>query len=660
MVKNIIFVQARMDSKRLPGKMNIKIGKFTILEWVLRRLLNSKKADKIILLTSKNDENIIFHTLAKKLCIKLYKGDEENVLKRFYNASLKFKSKNIIRVCADNPFVDPNEIDRLINNFDHQKFDYAYNNLSKGLVDHPDGFGGEIFTVSTLKSLYKNAKSKFHQEHVTSYLWSHKSKYKIQLIEPNQDIKFPELKFDIDELNDLQKFDHLVNNYNIKILTKARKIIELNLEDEIQNTLEELFPICRSITGLGNRKTLNVIKKIIPLKIKSIISGSKVFDWTVPREWNIKDAYISDKNGNRIVDFRESNLHVMSYSIPIKKKMKWKELKQNIYYLKNYPSAIPYRTSYYKNDWAFCVTKKQWEKLNKISDDLSVCINSKFSKGKLNYGEILIPGTSNKEILISCYICHPSMANDSLSGVVLTTYLARHIMNLVNRKWSYRIIFVPETIGAIAYSHKNKNKLKKINFGLNITTVGGKGQIGFKKSYNHEHFLNRYIAEILNSNKISHKVYPFDIHGSDERQYSTQGFKINIASITKDKYYEYKQYHTSLDNLDFVNGKQILDSFLIYIKLIEKFESRSVYKSNIEYCEPMLSKYDLYPKEGGALNPTLSNKNHDELSLILWIIFLSDGKNSVDDISYKLGVSEKDLNILIEKLVKKKLIKNVL
>ena len=433
---------------------------------------------------------------------------------------------------------------------------------------------------------------------------------------------------------------------------------EKELIYEINDYLEKLFPLCRSITGENNRFTLKELSKIIELNLIEISSGTKVFDWEIPEEWNINDAYIADINGKKIVNFKESNLHIVSYSIPINKLMYFEELKKNLHLHESLPDAIPYRTSYYKKDWGFCVTKKQYDELSKLSSPLKVFIDSRFSKGSLTYGEYLLKGQSKKELLISCYICHPSMANDSLSGVILTCFLARYLREKKSRKWSYRFVFIPETIGAITYCFFNREIMKKIREGIVITTVGGKGKFSYKKTWDSNHWLNYLIEENFNSLNKEFNTYPFDINGSDERQYSSQGFRINTASIFKDKYYEYKEYHSSLDDLDFVNSNQIHESFKIYKSLIDKIENLKFYKNLKPNCEVMLSKYNLYPTTGGEY--TTKNEKYSLTDKVLWILFLCDGNKPIEKIAKDIGIEIQELNTIIEKLIKLGLIKELL
>jgi len=269
-------------------------------------------------------------------------------------------------------------------------------------------------------------------------------------------------------------------------------------------------------------------------------------------------------------------------------------------------------------------------------EEYEVFIDSELSDGSMSLGELIIKGKSKKEYLLSCYICHPSMANDSLSGVITTAFIAKELLKIQDRlEHSYRIVFVPETIGAIAYCANNEKAMKEIDNGLVITTCGGLGDFGYKQSWEENNFINEMIEDVFNENNINFKTYPFDIHGSDERQYSSQGFKINCATISKDRYYEYGYYHTSLDNLDFVNAKNLNKTLDLYLQLINKMDKNIVYRNLHPNCEVMLSKHDLYPKTGGAQLP---NSNVSALDIILWILYYCDGSINLYEISQKLKI----------------------
>ncbi|NHQ59202.1 DUF4910 domain-containing protein [Chlorobium sp. BLA1] len=424
-----------------------------------------------------------------------------------------------------------------------------------------------------------------------------------------------------------------------------------DLAKEIDGFLRRLFPICRSITGNGNRETLRILQEIIPLTVHEVPSGTRVYDWVVPDEWNIRDASISTMDNRRIVDFNVSNLHLVSYSEPVQGTYTWSQLQSRLHLHPEIPDAIPYRTSYYKRDWGFCLTAAQYRDLEQKKEPYKVVIDSSLEPGSLTYGELLIPGQSRREILISCYICHPAMANDSLSGVLLTAFLARELLAKSDRYYSYRIVFVPETIGAVAYSALNESPMKRIDTGLVITTVGGPGKFGYKRSFEEGHVINRLIEEVLNETGEEYLTYPFDIHGSDERQYSSQGFRINTATICRDRYYEYPEYHTSLDNLDFVSGQQISETLGLYSRLIDKLEALRYYRNTLPDCEVMLSRHSLYPETGGAQQPEPNGCS--ELDIILWLLFLCDGKLDSESIAERLAVDTKTLQLLINRLTEK-------
>ncbi len=424
---------------------------------------------------------------------------------------------------------------------------------------------------------------------------------------------------------------------------------------ELNHYLQLLFPICRSITGNGNRLSLKILQRITPIEIKEIKSGTKVYDWVIPKEWNVKEAYIEDYQGNRIVDFDRNNLHLVSYSMKVNTIMTWEELKSHIFKSERNQEAIPYRTTYYERNWGFCVNAKQYQRLEKCSKPFKIVIDSSLKNGYMTYGECLIKGESAREILISCYICHPSMANDSLSGVIISAFLVRYLRS-INLKWSYRIVFVPETIGSIAYCAINEAALKNIDVGLVITTAGGPGKISFKKSWNENHYINNLVKSLLMDKTSFFKEYPFDCHGSDERQYSSPGLRINCISIFKDKYYEYDSYHSSLDNLEFVKADNLYETYEIYKFLILKLEKQAIYKRVKDIGEIMLSKHNLYPKIGGDILP---KKISNDFDLLLKVLFYIDGKLTIESIAEKINVNKSKIKKIINVLEEKNIIKNV-
>lgn len=429
------------------------------------------------------------------------------------------------------------------------------------------------------------------------------------------------------------------------------------LKDDLDVYLRRLFPLCRSLTGEANRQTLRILNEIAPITIHEVPSGKQVYDWVVPDEWNIRDAWIADPQGRRVVDFQSSNLHVVGHSEPVDLRLDWDALKSHLHIHEDLPDAIPYRTTYYRRNWGFCLTHAQHAELEGIGGPFEVVIDAGLRPGSLTYGECLLPGRSAQEVLISCYICHPSMANDSLSGVILAAFLARHLFTRPQLNYSYRIVFVPETLGAIACCAANEQAMKNIDVGLVITTAGGPGKFGYKQSRDPAHPINRLVEEVFHEAGEEFITYPFDIHGSDERQYSSQGFGINCTTISKDRYYEYPEYHSSLDNLDFVSAANLENSFGLYVRLIDKLEARRIYRSLVPNGEVMLSRHNLYPAVGGAQRPQMGGRT--ELDLILWVLFLSDGRRSTDDIARWLGVAVEEVETIVATLAGKEVLAHV-
>ena len=422
----------------------------------------------------------------------------------------------------------------------------------------------------------------------------------------------------------------------------------MNTGRKMYNWMVDLFPINRSLTGAGVRKTLNYIKKEIPkLQIQSVPTGYQAFDWEVPKEWSVKDAYIADSNGEKIVDFRNSNLHIIGYSIPVDKNMKGSELLSYLHYLPDQPEAIPYLTSYYRDRWGFCVTKEQYDYVSENKSDIfQVLIDSEHFDGELNYGELLIPGNSEKEILLSTYICHPSMANNELSGPVMATALAKEISSWPEREYSYRIIFVPETIGSIIYISKHLAHLKQnVIGGYVLTCVGDNENYSILNSKYEANISERIAIKVLEDNGIRYKQYPFSERGSDERQFCSPGVDLPITSLMRTKYGEYREYHTSLDDLNFVSPEGLQGAFDVLLSCLIYFEQNVTPMSDV-LCEPQLSKRGLYP--------SLSTKQSaQKVRMMMNIISYSDGKLSLLDIcekhNYDFSESYKIVNQLAEK-----------
>ena len=642
-----------MESTRLPGKALIELGGHPVLEWVIRRVESSKKITKVVLATTTKSSDDSISELAVGLGIEVFRGAQDDVLGRFAGALERFPADVVIRVCADNPFVSGSEIDLLISDYMSNPVKYVFNHQPDGDCEYSDGFGAELFEAEVLRNLNKIVAEGEMREHLTLALKTLNSS-DIRGVKARKEVSFPSLKFDLDTQSDFDNLATLIESFKINFKTSAEEIISAQVINLLQSKLDLLFGLNRSLTGFANRETIDGLQDIVPIKIIEIPSGTKVFDWTVPQEWQLKDAYIEDASSNRIIDFKKSPIHVVSYSQSCDLNADYESIKDHIHVHETMSNAVPYRTSYYKPDWGFCVTHAQLSQLKKAKQPLHAVIESKFTDGSMTCGEIMLRGKSAKEILISTYICHPAMANDSLSGVLLTSLLAKHIAAKSNRHWSYRIVFVPETVGAIAYLKLNEQQLKQIDFGLQITTVGGPGGFHVKKSFDAEHPINSIIEGVLKRNRKLYETKDFDIHGSDERQYSSPGFRINMATLAKDMYYTYPQYHTSLDNLDFVTGSQIADTFFLYAEIIDEIESRQVFVRTDPHGEPMLSQHGLYDIFGGALMP---NSKIANLDLVLWILFLTDGKKSIQDIASHLEIEPAQILEVSQRLASKNLLK---
>ncbi|MFR7522112.1 MAG: DUF4910 domain-containing protein [Ruminococcus sp.] len=424
------------------------------------------------------------------------------------------------------------------------------------------------------------------------------------------------------------------------------------LGNKMYQLATELFPICRSITGEGVRETLRRLKKEVPeINMFEVESGTKVFDWTVPNEWKIEEAYVEDLEGKRIVDFKDNNLHVMGYSIPIDAIVTFEELNEHLYSLEEHPNWIPYVTSYYKERWGFCVSQNQRDNLR--DEKYHVVIKSELFKGSLTYAELLIPGESEKEIFLSTYVCHPSMANNELSGPIVQLELAKWLLGCKKRKYSYRLIWIPETIGSITYLSRNLDKMKKnIIAGYNITCVGDNKAVSYVASKRGNTLADIAAKSVLNFMEPKYKYYSYLHRGSDERQYNAPGIDLPVCSVCCSKYHEYPEYHTSADNLDFISTEGLKKALDIYKEIIKAIEFNAKYKVKC-YCEPQLGKRGLYPTES-------FNRSSITVKDMMNFIAYADGNLDLFEISAIIDCSVNKLNEIAMKLKKADLILEVI
>jgi aminopeptidase-like protein len=398
--------------------------------------------------------------------------------------------------------------------------------------------------------------------------------------------------------------------------------------EELHRFASELYPICRSITGDGLRQTLARIQQRIPLQMSEVPTGTEVFDWTVPKEWNIRDAYIKDASGKRIVDFQRSNLHVLNYSSPVHATMPLSELKQHLFTLPDHPDWIPYRTSYYKETWGFCLAHNQMMALP--DGDYEVCIDSTLTDGSLTYAESYVRGRSADEVLVSTHACHPSLANDNLSGLAVATALAAFLAGR-DLRYSYRFLFVPGTIGAITWLARNRENVGRIRHGLVLTGIGDAGGFHYKKSRRGDAEIDQAMAHVLRHDGHLSQILEFSPYGYDERQYGSPGFNLPVGCLMRSVWGTYPEYHTSGDNLDFIQPPQLSASLWLCAALLDVLEGNHRYKNLIPFCEPQLGKRNLYRSSGGDTIGT-------EIDARLWALNFSDGEHSLLDIAERSGL----------------------
>jgi aminopeptidase-like protein len=396
----------------------------------------------------------------------------------------------------------------------------------------------------------------------------------------------------------------------------------------IHALVRELYPFCRSITGDGMRQTLARLKREIPLEIREVPSGTKVFDWTVPREWNIRDAYVKNSRGERVIDFQRHNLHVVSYSVPMLATMSLAQLRPHLHSLPDQPDLIPYRTSYYKEAWGFCLPHRQLERMQE--DEYEVCIDATLQDGHLTYGECLLQGASAQEVLISCHTCHPSLCNDNLSGVSVAAFLAQLMAELPLR-YSYRFLFIPGTIGSITWLARNEERAREVRNGLVLTCIGDRGNFTYKKSRRGNAQIDRAVAHVLAHAAPDHTIEEFSPYGYDERQYCSPGFDLPVGCLMRSPHGTFPEYHTSADNLQFVDPLALAESAATILAVFDVLEHDRTYINLNPKCEPQLGKRGLYSALGGA------DIRQAELAM-LWVLNLSDGSSSLLDIALRAGL----------------------
>ena len=392
---------------------------------------------------------------------------------------------------------------------------------------------------------------------------------------------------------------------------------------------ERLYPLCRSITGDGLRESLRIISEQVPIDIKAVPSGTQVFDWLVPQEWKVREAWIRDSLGNDVVNFRDHNLHLVSYSRAVRQRMSLHDLLPHLHANPKMPDAIPYRTGYYNEDWGFCLTQNALDQLDE--GEYEVCVDTELFHGELNYGELLIPGIGDEEVLISCHCCHPSMANDNLSGMVVATELASRLLDQPLR-YSYRFLFVPGTIGSIAWLASNELSMPRIACGLVLACVGDPGALTYKQTKRKNSLIDRAVESVFRSSCPDATIREFMPYGYDERQYGSPGINLAIGCLSRSSYGSFPEYHTSADDLSFITAEALQDTLEKLERVMFIVDQNARHLNLKPMAEPMLGKYGLYSKTGGA-----KSDGFDDLAL-LWVLGYSDGSNDLLAISETSGI----------------------
>jgi aminopeptidase-like protein len=396
---------------------------------------------------------------------------------------------------------------------------------------------------------------------------------------------------------------------------------------EMYELMVELYPICRSLSGDGVRATLEIVSRYTPLEITEVSSGTQVYDWTVPREWNIRAAWIADSKGDRLVDFADSNLHVLGYSTPIRATLPFRELREHLFTHATNPDWIPFRTSYYNENWGFCLTQRQFEELDEDAV-FEVCIDSKLEQGSITYGESLIEGSDGSEVLLSTYVCHPSLCNDNLSGIVLLAVLGKYLRTM-SLRYSHRLLFSPGTIGPLSWLARNESTLDRVAHGLVASCVGDPGAMTYKRSRRGNAEIDQAVANVLRDSGREHTIVDFSPLGGDERQFCSPGIDLPVGALSRTPADAFPQYHSSADDLSFVEPEWLGESFETFLRVLDVLETNRVHVSQNPKGEPQLGKRGLYRSIGGGSS---------EEAALLWVLNLSDGTHTLLDISERSGI----------------------
>jgi len=412
---------------------------------------------------------------------------------------------------------------------------------------------------------------------------------------------------------------------------------------EMMALIEELYPIPRSITGDGVRETLGILARHVPLETHEVATGSKALDWSVPREWNVREAWVRDPNGDVVVDFREHNLHLVGYSVPVRAKMPLEELDAHLHSMPDRPDWIPWRTSLYDDNWGFCLPHAQRIALPK--GDYEVCIDSRLEDGHLTYGELRLPGRSERELLVSVHTCHPSLANDNLSGIAVAVCVARRLAE-IDRRCGIRFVFAPGTIGALTWLERNRDTTARIEGGLTLTCLGDDNPLTYKRTYSGDQRIDRVANRVLAEQTQAHEEIDFHPFGYDERQYNSPGFRMPIGSLMRGRHGEFPEYHTSADEPSFLSATQLEEASDVVAEILLAMDRERVFRSLQPSGEPQLGRRGLYRAIGGDGDPEVRQM------AMLWLLQMGDGTRSIDDVASRSGITPAEIEATAELLVR--------
>lgn len=399
--------------------------------------------------------------------------------------------------------------------------------------------------------------------------------------------------------------------------------------EEMYALVERLYPLCRSITGDGVRATLEIVGEYVPLRVHEVPTGTQVLDWTVPQEWNIRDAYVADASGRRVVDFAASSLHVLGYSVPVAATLPLAELREHLYTLPEHPSWVPYRTSYYKPEWGFCLAQETLDALPE--GEYEVRVDSTLADGHLTYAEHVVPGQVPDEVLVSAHVCHPSLANDNLAGIAVAVFLARALAEQ-QPYYTYRFLFAPGTIGAITWLARNAERVGRVRHGLVLACAGDPGRLTYKRSRRGDAEIDQVLRHVLTASERPHEIREFTPYGYDERQFCSPGFDLGVGSLSRTPYAGYPEYHTSADDLDLVSPEAMADTLAVCREAFAVLDRNRRYVNLSPYGEPQLGRRGLYDSLGGR-----SDAKEAQLAM-LWVLSLSDGEHSLLDVAERSGL----------------------